>query len=574
MLLSVHASAGAQGYVPSAAALAQTATVAFPDGLWRLDFAKGYGAPPLFYRPQTGVCAAQHPAMANDGGACLDSSNGNSWRAVFPAEGIDARQFGLSTAGDGTKAAQAALDAAFARPSGGSRVLFPIGFRFATLAIYPNLTLICGGDGNPLVRTAPGPGLYTTDAPGNAYPKSPVFNVTIENCAINDGDGQPGANLTIAEAQAYNLINVHSYSRLAGAAFTGAIDESALLDIRSVTSGAIQAGEIGKGMLVECAGCGIPGNTYPRIAANRSGRGGAGTYSLNSAPPKLAPRAMVGLVSWSWPGAPRNPMLPSAAILYLGNTYDGVMSNGYAGGPYIRGASDCAAYAGAGLILDTATADGTGKPNHNAFVQLYTPCANLGVAINNGADNTIVNADSQFDNYGYLIGAGSGNAWRNTIIQPYLEGGEGNKTMMVGIGFDRLGQYNYVIGSGSFGNVATKLVDVGGNKNNCWRNLGNDGSGVGQEYCSGAAYLTGDPGFRAAPSDAAVAAAPGIIGAERGFWLHAQRDVAGLPACNDAATGQIYMVGDAATPIFNAPVGGGGANRVMVVCNGTHWVVF
>lgn len=560
----------AQGFVPSAAALARTSTASFPDGLWRLDFAAGHGAPPLFYRPQNRGCAAQRPAMANDGGACIDSSDGNSWRAIFPAEGIDARQFGLSGAGDGTTAAQAALDAAFRLHLPGARVLFPTGFSFSRLAIYPNLAMVCGGDANPLVRTTPGPGIYTTDAPGNAYPKNPVFNVTLENCAVNDGNGQPGANLTIAEAQAYNLTNVHSYSRLAGTAFTGRVDDGALA-VGSVTNGVVQAGEIGKGMLIECAGCGTRGNTYPRVMANG---GSAGSYSLTAGTPKLEPRAMIGLVSWSWPEAPHSPVLPSAAILYLGDTYDGVMTNGYAGGPYNRAASDCAAYAGAGLILDTATADGTGKPNHNTFVQLYTPCANLGVAINNGADNTIVNADSQFDNYGYLIGAGAGNAWRNAIIQPYLEGGEGKKTMLVGIGFDRLGQYNYVIGGGSFGNVATRLVDLGGNKNNCWRNLGNDGSGVGQEYCSGAAYLTGDASFKAAPRDAAIAAAPGVAAAQRGLWIHATRAVASLPACDDAATGQIYLVSDAAASAFNTPVSGGGGNRVMVMCNGTRWVVF
>jgi hypothetical protein len=482
---------------------------------------------------------------------------------------IDASAFGVGPTGDGTAAAQAALDAAFSRRTPGT-VVFSTGFNFTTLATYPSLTIECAGDANPLVRTAVGPGLYTTNAPGSPYPAKPVFGVNIRNCTFNDGPGLPGANLTIAEAQSFSLTNVHSYSRLAGAAFTATMTTRDQLAVSAVTNGTIAAGPVGSGMLIECPGCGLTSksNSYPRVASNGTGAGGVGTYALAGPAPDLgSPTEMVGLVSWSWPVTSGNTTLPSAAILYLGATFDGIMTNGYAGGYFDEPAAHCAAFAGAGLILDTTSTQGLGKPNHDTFVQLYTPCANVGIAINNGADGTFLNTDQQFDNYGFLIGAGSGNAVRTVIIQPYFEGGEGPEAMRVGVGFDRFGSSSVIIGSGSVNGVMTNIVDKGAN--NCWQNLAHNGF----EYCGNGKFLTDDASFSATPRSVPR----GLFGTSHGFWVYGQQTVSALNAsqpCGAGATGQIAMVSDASAPAFNASVVGGGSAKVMVMCNGSAWVVF
>jgi hypothetical protein len=74
--------------------LAAAATTAFPNGVWRLDYAAGNGAPPLFFKPQAGTCAAA--SMVNDGGSCVDAAGGGSWKAAYLAA-TDIRQWGLTS---------------------------------------------------------------------------------------------------------------------------------------------------------------------------------------------------------------------------------------------------------------------------------------------------------------------------------------------------------------------------------------------------------------------------------------------------------------------------------------------
>lgn len=47
--------------------------------------------------------------------------------------------------------------------------------------------------------------------------------------------------------------------------------------------------------------------------------------------------------------------------------------------------------------------------------------------------------------------------------------------------------------------------------------------------------------------------------------------VAQLPVCDAQHIGVLRTVTDAAAPTFNATVAGGGAVRVLVLCNGTVW---
>jgi len=52
-----------------------------------------------------------------------------------------------------------------------------------------------------------------------------------------------------------------------------------------------------------------------------------------------------------------------------------------------------------------------------------------------------------------------------------------------------------------------------------------------------------------------------------------QSTTAALPTCNAAATGKMYLVTDALTPVALASVAGGGAVKVLVFCNGSSWIV-
>ena len=83
--------------VPTLAALQAALTASYPAGVWRSDYSTGLGAPPLWYVPETGTCAFN--GRISDGGSCVNttSGDGNSFYAVFPAQGADGRQWGMST---------------------------------------------------------------------------------------------------------------------------------------------------------------------------------------------------------------------------------------------------------------------------------------------------------------------------------------------------------------------------------------------------------------------------------------------------------------------------------------------
>jgi hypothetical protein len=102
-------------HVGTEAALAASSTVTYPNGIWRDDFASGSGAPPLFYVPLRGTCAANN--LVGDGGACINTTAGdnNSWKARFPTAKIDVREFGAVP--DNSSAADGAVAAAIAYSS-------------------------------------------------------------------------------------------------------------------------------------------------------------------------------------------------------------------------------------------------------------------------------------------------------------------------------------------------------------------------------------------------------------------------------------------------------------------------
>jgi hypothetical protein len=83
-------------HVATEAALVAIATAIFPNGVWRDDFSAGFGAPPLFYTPQTGTCAAN--GYISDGGSCANTTagDGNSWIAHFYQNRADVREWGCA----------------------------------------------------------------------------------------------------------------------------------------------------------------------------------------------------------------------------------------------------------------------------------------------------------------------------------------------------------------------------------------------------------------------------------------------------------------------------------------------
>lgn len=85
--------------VASNAAMAAIATATYPNGVIRDDYAGGIGAPPQYYRPETGSCGAN--SRVNDGGSCTDTTagDGNSWYAVWPGGGMDIREWGVKADG-------------------------------------------------------------------------------------------------------------------------------------------------------------------------------------------------------------------------------------------------------------------------------------------------------------------------------------------------------------------------------------------------------------------------------------------------------------------------------------------
>jgi len=99
-------------HVATKTALAASATSTYPNGVIRDDYSIRLGAPPLFYEPETGTCAAN--SRIDDGGSCINTtaSDGNSWYAVFPTAGVDVREFGADPAGKSDSAP--ALRAMFA----------------------------------------------------------------------------------------------------------------------------------------------------------------------------------------------------------------------------------------------------------------------------------------------------------------------------------------------------------------------------------------------------------------------------------------------------------------------------
>lgn len=136
----------------------QAGVPVYSNGVWRADFSANLGAPPLWFVPETGTCAAN--SRVSDGGSCVNTSggDGNSFYAVFPAAGASPMEWGPSGNGstDDTAKIQAAVT--WANTSGVPLVFDGI----HKFLISTGLT----GNGTPDIRgPASLPGVYATTCP-------------------------------------------------------------------------------------------------------------------------------------------------------------------------------------------------------------------------------------------------------------------------------------------------------------------------------------------------------------------------------------------------------------------------
>lgn len=151
-------------HVPDNATLLSKPTTAYPNGVWRMDFASGIGAPPLFFIPQTGTCSSV--SMTNDNGSCVNDPAGNSWKAKFPSSGIDTREFGVASTGSGASNLTALNNASAAAYAQGLPLvitggLIPVNAGFTiygaqTGTMTPDTCLVAQTDG-PIIGTAGAP---------------------------------------------------------------------------------------------------------------------------------------------------------------------------------------------------------------------------------------------------------------------------------------------------------------------------------------------------------------------------------------------------------------------------------
>ena len=78
--------------------------------------------------------------------------------------------------------------------------------------------------------------------------------------------------------------------------------------------------------------------------------------------------------------------------------------------------------------------------------------------------------------------------------------------------------------------------------------------------------------FRSAASVTAITIPTGGSTVDLGKGLKfAVTTIGALPTCNSGMSAAAYYVTDANAPTWNATLAGGGAVKVLAVCNGTNW---
>ena len=108
-------------HVGTYAALTASPTTAYPDGVWRDDFAVGAGAPPLLFKPTTLPCTLNYGA--GDGGSQVPSADGLCWIANAGIANI--LNFGADRTG--VNPSDTAWDKASVAAGAGAIVYMPLG---------------------------------------------------------------------------------------------------------------------------------------------------------------------------------------------------------------------------------------------------------------------------------------------------------------------------------------------------------------------------------------------------------------------------------------------------------------
>ncbi len=109
-------------YVPDSATLMARSTVDYAQGIWRDDYAAGFGAPPVFYLPSDKACSLN--GGNGDNGSQVKSSNGSCWVARLESAPHDVRIWGASP---GSADSNAAITAALAAgPVTGSSLTYGV----------------------------------------------------------------------------------------------------------------------------------------------------------------------------------------------------------------------------------------------------------------------------------------------------------------------------------------------------------------------------------------------------------------------------------------------------------------
>jgi hypothetical protein len=161
--------------------------------------------------------------LVNDGGACVDSDDGNSWKAVFPIGLIDIRQFG--TKPDGVTAADAAFTAADAYSSRiGACTLVP--------SLYPGFTFrkpikLSGGGSNCLIGDRGIKSLPASGRFGRFFDLN--FTNDTDGVVVNANNGWYVGKLSIKGHAAKSTSPVHT-AGLYIAAYEGKVEDLFIQD--------------------------------------------------------------------------------------------------------------------------------------------------------------------------------------------------------------------------------------------------------------------------------------------------------------------------------------------------------
>jgi hypothetical protein len=163
-------------HAPDTVTMQRLRTSLYPHGIWRDDFAQGYGAPPQFYQPSKIACSLN--GGAGDKGSQIQAPDG-CWLAQYSGSTADPREWGA--VGNGTTDDTAALDAAAsALANTGVSLSIVRSYYSATGVVFPP---------NSTVSTA----ALLSNPPGSPEIKCPVTSAIV--CVTMQGHSVAGGSL-------------------------------------------------------------------------------------------------------------------------------------------------------------------------------------------------------------------------------------------------------------------------------------------------------------------------------------------------------------------------------------------